>query len=207
MPRHFTEVEKREIKHSLLKTARKLFVKFGFSKTTIMDITKEAGIGKGSFYQFYNSKGDIFLEVYQIEREKIRKKIVTMHAEEKGDFAAKLESLIHDLITILNNNPILRLMYEPGSLDAIMDKAVEKRLLEYNLKTNRALMSVIDHWLEQKTDVREAAVVVGILRGITMLRHHISAIGPEIYEEVIETLIDFVVGGLAEKYKSRALVV
>jgi AcrR family transcriptional regulator len=207
MPRHFTEVEKNEIRHNLLKAARKLFIKFGFSKTTIMDITRESGIGKGSFYQFYNSKGDIFLEIYQIEREKIRRKIISMHGDERGDFTKKLEHLILDLITILNNNPILRLMYEPGSLDAIMDKAVERRLSEYNRKTNRALMSVIDHWLEEKTDVQEAAIIVGILRGITMLRHHISAIGPEIYEEVIETLINFVVCGLAEKYKSRALVV
>ena len=81
MPRHFTEVEKNEIRHNLLKAARKLFIKFGFSKTTIMDITRESGIGKGSFYQFYNSKGDIFLEIYQIEREKIRRKIISMHGE------------------------------------------------------------------------------------------------------------------------------
>jgi AcrR family transcriptional regulator len=205
MPRHFTEVEKKKIREELRKAARKLFIKFGLSKTTIMDITKEVRIGKGSFYQFFNSKGDIFLDVYQIERENIARKILAMHAGREGDLTEKLEHFIQDLITILNNNPILRLMYEPGALDAIMDKAVEVRLSEYNRKTNRALMSVIDGWLGDKTDSHEAAIIVGILRGITMLRHHISAIGPEVYEDVIKTLIGFAVSGVSERLKSRAL--
>jgi AcrR family transcriptional regulator len=205
MPRHFTEAERKKIKRTLRKAARKLFVKFGLSKTTIMDITEEVGIGKGSFYQFYNSKGDIFLDVYQIERENIVRKMLSMQTSGKGDLTEKLECFVNDLITILKNNPILRLMYEPGALDAIMDKAVASRLSEYNAKTNRALMSVIDNLLGEQTDSHDAAVIVGILRGITMLRHHISAIGPEVYEDVIKTLIDFAVRGVSEWYKSKAL--
>jgi AcrR family transcriptional regulator len=204
MPRHFTEIEKKKIKRTLQKTARKLFVRFGLSKTTIRDITEEVGIGKGSFYQFYNSKGDIFLDVYQLERENIVKKMLSTQARGEGDLTEKLACYIDDLVTILKNNPILRLMYEPGALDAIMDKAVALRLSEYNTKTNRALMLSIDNLLGEKTNSHEAAVIVGVLRGITMLRHHISAIGPEVYEDVIKTLINFSVRGVSEWYKSKA---
>jgi len=104
------------------------------------------------------------------------------------------------LIDILNSNEILRLMYEPGTLDAIMDKAVEKRLKEYNKKTNQTLLSVIDHWLGRKTEDKETEIIVGMLRAITLLRHHTSAIGPDIYDEVIESMIDCIIEGITKRY-------
>ena len=202
MPKHFSDSERVEIRKRLLISAKKLFIHYGFNKTTIQDITKKASIGKGSFYSFYNSKGDIFLEIYQIEREKIKNDIYLMHDENNNrDISNKLYSLLKSLVTILQTNEILRLMYEPGTLDAIMDKSVEKRLAEHNRQTNQTLLAVVDSWLGRKTEDHEVEIIVGMLRAITMLRHHITAIGVEIYEEVVETMINYVVEGITKKLK------
>ena len=53
------EVNKRNKRTSLLQTAFDLFVEQGFSKTTISDISKRAGLAKGTFYLYFRDKYDL----------------------------------------------------------------------------------------------------------------------------------------------------
>ncbi len=50
---------KKEKEESLLKTAYHLFIKNGVSKTSVSDITKKAGIAKGTFYLYFKDKYDL----------------------------------------------------------------------------------------------------------------------------------------------------
>lgn len=45
---------------SILQSSIGMFVEKGFGKTKIADIAKEAGIGKGTVYEYFDSKDDIF---------------------------------------------------------------------------------------------------------------------------------------------------
>jgi len=53
------EAEKR--KEHILKCAKKLFANNGYYKTQISDIIKEAQIARGTFYQYYESKENIYI--------------------------------------------------------------------------------------------------------------------------------------------------
>ena len=57
-----TEVgdDKRE---KILTAARGLFARFGFRKTSIEEIAREARIGKGTLYLYFHSKEEIYAEV------------------------------------------------------------------------------------------------------------------------------------------------
>jgi AcrR family transcriptional regulator len=46
----------------ILKTALKLFSQKGYDKVTVDEIVKKTGTSKGSFYQHFSAKSDIFLE-------------------------------------------------------------------------------------------------------------------------------------------------
>lgn len=50
---------KKEKEESLLKTAYHLFIENGVSKTSISDITKKAGVAKGTFYLYFKDKYDL----------------------------------------------------------------------------------------------------------------------------------------------------
>ncbi len=54
---------KNEIKRKVLRISRDLFMKRGYTKTTIKDITQTAGITTGSLYHFFNGKQDILLHL------------------------------------------------------------------------------------------------------------------------------------------------
>jgi len=47
----------------LLNVASEIFSRQGYDKTKVADITKQAGLGHGTFYHYFNSKKDIFLEL------------------------------------------------------------------------------------------------------------------------------------------------
>lgn len=54
----------RETKEKLLKTALELFDKKGFDLVTVDEITKQAGVAKGTFYTYFATKSDIIVEEF-----------------------------------------------------------------------------------------------------------------------------------------------
>ena len=50
----------KEREQKILDAAATLFVHYGYDKTTVSDIAREAGISKGAIYLHYESKDDLF---------------------------------------------------------------------------------------------------------------------------------------------------
>ena len=56
MPKAFSEAEKEMIRRKLLEQGYKQFSTYGLKKTNIDELAAAAGISKGAFYIFYESK-------------------------------------------------------------------------------------------------------------------------------------------------------
>lgn len=52
-------------KELILKAASKIFADKGFYDARIDEIAKEAGVGKGTVYEYFKSKGELFYQVHQ----------------------------------------------------------------------------------------------------------------------------------------------
>jgi AcrR family transcriptional regulator len=50
-------------KNQILECAKGLFSKKGYYKTHVEDVLREAGIGKGTFYQYFRNKEDLFISL------------------------------------------------------------------------------------------------------------------------------------------------
>jgi AcrR family transcriptional regulator len=59
----------------LLKTAQKLFARFGFNKTTVDEIASAAHIAKSTLYHHFESKEEIFRAVIEREGKTLAKRI------------------------------------------------------------------------------------------------------------------------------------
>ncbi len=55
-----------ETKLHILKIAFKLFLQKNFKEVTMQDLMKEAGLSKGAFYHYFESKEQVFLEVVKL---------------------------------------------------------------------------------------------------------------------------------------------
>ena len=64
-----------DTRETLLKTAQKLFARFGFNKTTVDEIASAAHIAKSTLYHHFESKEDIFRAVIEREGKTLAKRI------------------------------------------------------------------------------------------------------------------------------------
>lgn len=74
--------EDKEIR--ILGAAKRLFERFGPKKTTIDDIARAAGLGKGTIYLYFKSKDEIFLRTVQHEMQGLLAKIREAVASQGG---------------------------------------------------------------------------------------------------------------------------
>lgn len=63
-------------KKALEQAAYQIFLQHGYKHTNIAEISKQAGISVGSFYKYYDSKEEIFVELYIRENESVRRKLL-----------------------------------------------------------------------------------------------------------------------------------
>lgn len=61
----FTPKERHGIVNALREAARKNAASVGMRKTTVDELAEEAGISKGAFYKFYQSKEHLFLDMLE----------------------------------------------------------------------------------------------------------------------------------------------
>jgi AcrR family transcriptional regulator len=70
--------QKEDIRKSILEKSRELFLKYGFEKTSTRMIAGEVGIANGTLFNYFSSKGEIFIEILSagyIKKDEITSKI------------------------------------------------------------------------------------------------------------------------------------
>ena len=97
-------------KADIFNSGWKLFCSKGFKDTNVSDITKMAGIGVGTFYNYYSSKEKLFIEIFMKENEKLKKSM--MESVDLDDDPIKVVKEAMSLnINGMNSNPILKEWY------------------------------------------------------------------------------------------------
>ena len=107
------ETNKQQKQSSLLNTAFKLFTTKGVNKTSIAEISQQAGIAKGTFYLYFKDKYDIRNKLISHESSKLFKNAVKdlrSYAETvEGEipFDDQIIFMVNHIINKLNNNKTL----------------------------------------------------------------------------------------------------
>lgn len=85
---------KDEVRDQLVQAARQVFARYGYKKTALDDIAKEARKGKSTIYYYFKSKDDIFKAVIDAEAE-IRVKTIDDQISILEDPQQKLKTYIY----------------------------------------------------------------------------------------------------------------
>lgn len=95
-----------EKRNQVLTLAKKRFERFGFNKTTVDEIARDAGISKRTLYQEFQNKEKILEELFMYEALSVRKAILNQ-INKISDPAEKLQTYIRLAIKYLNHNPFI----------------------------------------------------------------------------------------------------
>lgn len=140
-----------ERKQSLIDAARELFTAKGYHATTIDDITRSAGIAKGTFYLYFSEKREIYYEVIESFMRLIKSIGASVSDVGPGpvDFYGRIEKAAHQLIRVfLDNRQLAKLAYrESMGLDV-------------------KLQGMLREFYRELADVEERNIQLGIDLGI-----------------------------------------
>jgi AcrR family transcriptional regulator len=200
MPRHFSQQEQELIREELIEKGKELIAVFGFKKTTISDLTKAVGISKGSFYNFFSSKEELFFTIFELEGDKLRGKISQQILNNSKNAARGLKGLIKVILREMEENPIIGKIYNSDDLDYAYQKLSKEQWDEHRSLSVKALIPVIEMWQEQGGLIEEdPEIIISVIRAVISISLHKKEIGEEIYPETMDLLIDLVTEGLTVK--------
>jgi len=95
-----------EKRNQALTLAKKRFERFGFNKTTVDEIARDAGISKRTLYQEFESKEKILEELFMFEALSVRK-VILNQIKKIVEPSERLQTYIRLAIKYLNHNPFI----------------------------------------------------------------------------------------------------
>ena len=127
-----------ETRIRLFRCALHLFSERGFQNVTVEDITEAADVGKGTFFNYFETKDHVLGVMAEIQLGK-----VTEALARAADVKEKIQSVLHHLF--------LRVAEEPGRspdlaralVSSFLASAGVRRIIAYNMKVGRRMIAEV----------------------------------------------------------------
>ena len=192
MARSFTEREKENIKKGLQDACKRSWTQYGYKKTSVDELCREAGISKGAFYLFFESKEALFCEVLCSVQEQICQVASRAMEEQKDRYgAAKALKLIYREYD--KNN----FLYNSNTTDftIFMNRLTEDQIKKIEASNNVNQQLFLDQpYLKLKVDADMAASVIYSL--IMNIKN--KDIFPCNHTETFDFMVDHLIDSLYE---------
>ena len=198
MPRAFNENEKERIRAMLLRSGRASFLERGLKGTTLDHLIASAGIGKGSFYQFFRSKEDLFLELFSEEIPEMMTRLFHASFDSTTDTREALVRLMKAMIHELETSQLVRVVLDdPEQLERFLSTeefeilrkriAVENSLIIDCIKQAQAQGEIID------MDPIEISEIIGMVKHLPV---HKDKLPPTLYRQLCNSYPEVIADGL-----------
>lgn len=179
-------------KTEILQAASRVFYLKGFEGAKIEDIAKEAGIGKGTVYEYFKSKQELFDEAVSFNRELYIENI-TKTLSIEGSFRDKFIAMARYQTDIVKKHiNIFHMM----STSKIMAREMGALMLEQNMRVAEILSGLAKEAIltgELREEINPdliAAIMIGTLNQYCSKKVIFYNVEPEDinYEEIADTI-------------------
>ncbi len=181
MPRAFTTQETAAIRARLMETGAGRFARQGVRRTTVDDLARAAGISKGAFYGFFDSKEALFValvEEYEVRRH------AEVEAAVRADPRRGVDLLIEMALHATEDNPLLPVAMSDEGLRLLrgMTQRQQEEFLHRDVRlVDRVVGALRDAGVELGVS---STVLLALLRSLVFLGWHRDDIGAELTGEL-----------------------
>ncbi len=198
MPRGFTQQEKDNINQRLISRGRELFSQYGVRKTSVDDLVRAVGISKGAFYQFYESKEALFLEIIERYEEEFRMRIFDNIHMSGGSPRENFKVLLKEAFRTWRENPLLS-RFNQEEFDYLVRRFPPEEVQEHFQNDERFISMLLAGWQEQGIKITmDASLVAGLMKALFFVSLHEEQFGVE-YQQTLETLINLVADAIIQE--------
>lgn len=200
MPKGFSEAEKQQIQIDLKDQGKKLFEQHGFKKTSVSLITESVGIAKGSFYIFYDSKEELFIDILEDIEDVIQNEMIEEISCSILPTPDLFKNLLKTRLRSAAEEPIIRLTLKADIIQQIWSKLPATRRDENVARDARFIESFLTHRPEAVVMFQhDSEKLAGIFRSLFFLILHKLEIGEQVYDQVLDFMVEACVDKLFHK--------
>lgn len=167
----------------------------GYDRATIQDIAIKAGVGKGTIYEYFSSKEELFSEVMLTGINKMCDAL-TQTLSDPGTICDKVKRLYEKNIQLFQTNIDLRaiMLNDFGKIP----KGLHEQLQEQHTKMLRKVESMLQKAIESKeiTAIHPGIAAAVILNGLQVIYIY-ELQEDETYESVTERQLQILFSGMS----------
>ena len=155
----------------ILNAANRVFSRYGFAKTTIEQVAVEAGLGKGTIYQYFKSKKELFLAVGRNGMDKL-KDIMIKEIEQEEDPVDRIEKAIRTYLLFFQKNTDLAniFMYEQSGFKNEIRKKYFENYYGHVNRMQETFKSAMKKRLIKEVDIDNSIVIlISMLNGLVYM--------------------------------------
>jgi len=198
MPKAFSEHEKETIRLQLREKGIKLFEKQGLKKTSVDELAQAAGISKGAFYLFYESKEELFMEILEGLETDFRTRVFDFSANSKSNARKLLAKLLKDVLLTWDQFPLLK-NFSRAEYEYLARKLSPQRIQAHVNSDNRFVEEFIKRIKREGIDVKASPQVISnLMKSLFFVSLHRDDLGTEGYVESMAILADLIARYITE---------
>ncbi len=192
----FTREKRERVRESLRQNGRELFSRYGIQKTTISELTEEAGIGTGTFYQFYDSKGALYVDILNQYREEAVPRLLNETFEAYDDPEKAIVAFLKRGMDVGESDPFFQQIIAEGELKTLQEDHLEELQAGREREVD-AILSYIEAWYDEgRVTGPSPEAILDVLDAVAYLTLHVEDIGEDRYPMVRDTIINAVAAEL-----------
>jgi AcrR family transcriptional regulator len=195
----FTDAKRERVRESLHETGRELFARYGVRKTAISELTEAAGIGKGTFYQFYDSKDELYLEILEEYSEEVVPRLLDNSFEAYDDPEEAVTVFLDEIMAEFESNPLIHQIIVEDQLERLRAQYSDEEIEAERERSIEYFLPYIERWYDngQVTGPDPETIAHTILT-VALLPYNKGHIREDQYPAIRETLITSVAAGLTD---------
>jgi len=192
MPRAFTDEERKQITQRLLEAGQKQFTTYGLKKTNVEELAAAAGISKGAFYLFYESKEALLMDLMEQAEVRYRQEVLAVVDSPGLSARDRLYTVLKKAFTLWKTFPILQLFARSDY--ALLSRQIPLEKLQQHLMSDQRFVQ------ELITRCREAGIPIvataeqltGLFYIILFATLHESDLGSDSFHGALDLLLELI---------------
>lgn len=196
MPKGFTGREKELIRARLVERGRECLATYGIRRTSVEDLTGAAGISKGAFYLFFDSKEQLFFEIIGQFEDEYHAALLGERPQTGESHRAFVRRFLSKAFSLWRSS-LLFTHFDRAEYEHLLRKLPEEQFQAGLQRDEAFIIELLAQW-------RTAGIVVGddprlmvnLMRALFVVQVHAGEFDQEYYPALIDLLIDLVAGYL-----------
>ena len=186
-------------KQQLYQSAKSMFSERGFKDTNISAITKAANMAVGTFYLYYSSKEQLFMEIFIDENTRMKRELL-----DKLDLNESPKAIVLRMLKInqegIQTNPILREWYTSDEFRKIEQAYREAHAIDSLNFLYDTFLSLVERWQAEgkmRSDI-DSKMIMKVFEAVINVDTHKDELGMEYFPRLLDIMTDLILKGLTE---------